>query len=149
MLLKEAMSSPALFVNAHSTVQDAAHLMREADVGFLPVISEETCLGVLTDRDIVLRVVDPGLNPAETHVAEVMSCGKCHESEQTIADNSRIVTLPEDATTEEAMRLMDECDIHRLAVCDSEKRIVGVVSRKDVTQCCSPATDSVAEELHS
>src|SRR5207244_3514644 len=102
------------------------------NVGFLPVVHEgQVCIGVLTDRDIVLRVVARGDDPAKTAVAQVMSSSARGDEVETEL-NARIASLPEDTPVEEAIQFMDERNIRRVAVVDSDYRIVGFVSRHDL-----------------
>lgn len=88
--------------------------MLEQDIGFLPVARNDRLVGALTDRDIVLRVVAEGRDPAETPVAEVMTSGAryCYADEDAghVVDN------------------MAEVRVCRLPVMDRRKRLVGVVS---------------------
>ncbi|MGE3315270.1 MAG: CBS domain-containing protein [Planctomycetaceae bacterium] len=146
MLLKNVMSTPPLIVNADTTIEETLRLMRDADVGFLPVTHDEICIGAITDDDIEQRVLNAGLPVEQTRVAQVMSSGKCDPGADIRSVNARIVSLPEDATTEEATQLMEDCHIHHLAVCDSEARIIGIVTRDDIIRSANePTHDNSAD----
>jgi CBS domain-containing protein len=101
-----------------ATVLQAARTMEEMDIGVLPVCDEHRLLGMLTDRDIVLRCVARGLPAERTVVAELMTQDArwCYD----------------DASIEEAMARMRESQIRRLAVLDRDKHLVGMVSLGDV-----------------
>ena len=100
------------------TALQAARAMEELDIGVLPVCDEHRLLGMLTDRDIVLRCVARGLPAERTVVAELMTQDArwCYD----------------DASIEEAMERMRESQIRRLAVLDRDKHLVGMVSLGDV-----------------
>jgi CBS domain-containing protein len=111
------------------TAQVAAERMKQRNVGTLIVIDEErTAIGILTDRDLALRVVAPGHDPAQVSVAEVMTA------------NPRWV---EEATPiEDAVVIMRGMGVRRLPVVDAHERVVGIVSIDDVLEL-------VTEELSS
>ena len=100
------------------TVVMAAQAMEEMDVGVLPVCDGDRLLGMLTDRDIVLRGVAHGLPADRTAVTELMTPDVCW--------------CYDDAPIEEAMDKMREAQIRRLAVVDHDKHLVGMLSLGDV-----------------
>lgn len=100
------------------TVVQAAQAMEEMDIGVLPVCDGDRLLGMVTDRDIVLRGVAHGLPADRTAVTEVMS--------------SEVCWCYDDAPIEEAMDQMREAQIRRLAVLDHDKHLVGMLSLGDV-----------------
>ena len=100
------------------TVLQAARAMEEMDIGVLPVCDGDRLLGMLTDRDIVLRGVARGLPAERTAVAELMT----HDVRWCYDDDS----------IEEAMERMRETQIRRLAVVDHDRHLVGMVSLGDV-----------------
>ena len=100
------------------TVVQAAQAMEEMDIGVLPVCDGDRLLGMVTDRDIVLRGVAHGLPADRTAVTEVMSPDVCW--------------CYDDASIEEAMDQMREAQIRRLAVVDHDKHLVGMVTLGDV-----------------
>ena len=108
------MTTGVQLVQADVSVSNAARIMLEQDIGFLPVARNERLVGALTDRDIVLRVVAEGRDPAETPVSEVMTPGAkyCYADEDVghVAGN------------------MADVHVCRLPVMDRRKRLVGVVS---------------------
>jgi CBS domain-containing protein len=120
MKVAEVMTRGVDPIDPAASVQDAATRMAELDVGGLLVGTEEGLTGVLTDRDIILRVVVEGRNPAEVTVAEVMS--------------SRLFTCREDDSVESALAEMRERQIRRMPVYDESGRVTGVVTQSDLAR---------------
>lgn len=94
---------------------EVAVKMKEWDVGAIPIVDNEKLVGMITDRDIVLRGVAEK-NPGSTKVEKIMS--------------SEMITISPDATSEQASTLMAEHQIRRLPVVENEK-LVGIVSLGD------------------
>jgi CBS domain-containing protein len=139
MQLKDVMTKVVKTVPSTATVQEAARLMERHNVGFLPVIEDDISAGVVTDRDLAIRVVAPGLDPTRTTVADVMSFGPGVGGDVDLTDLPGVATLPENTTVEEALQFMDEKQIRRVTVHDEHYRIVGIVSRADL-----PGVDHLA-----
>lgn len=134
MQLKDVMTKTVRTVPATATAQEAARLMELHDVGFLPVVDDEVSAGVITDRDLALRIVGMGRDPAKTTIAEVMTFGPGVEGDVDLTDLPGVATLPLDTELDEAVRIMDEKHVRRVTVHDEHYRIVGVVSRADLPQ---------------
>jgi CBS domain-containing protein len=110
-----------VFVSPSDTVQRAALIMLESNVGFLPVCdAERHVIGVLTDRDLVTRILAEGRSQ-ETPVRDVMTA-------------EDIVTCRPDDEIEEPGRLMREHGIGRIVVSDEENTLAGVVSLADIVR---------------
>jgi CBS domain-containing protein len=105
-------------VASSATVGEAAKLMRDEDVGSLPVVHEDQLVGVVTDRDIAVRVVAEGRDAATT-VAEVAS--------------DRPVTVEPSADVDQALQLMSEHQVRRLPVVEGG-RLVGVIAQADIAR---------------
>ena len=73
MRVAEVMSRNVVMVPAEATVVEAAELMKNYNIGFLPVVSANVLVGVLTDRDIVINAIGRGMNPNLTPVRSIMS----------------------------------------------------------------------------
>jgi len=116
--VREAMSRDVRTVSRDDTVQAAARMMLEEDAGVLPVSDGERLVGMLTDRDIALRLAAEGRDASKTRVRDVMTDEVlyCFEDEDTghVADN------------------MAEIQVNRLPVVDRDKRLVGIVSIADI-----------------
>ncbi len=125
MNVHEIMTAHARCVSPDNTLVEAAGLMRELDVGSLPVCEGDRLVGMITDRDMAIRAIAHGLDPNETLVADVMSPGVAHVA----ADDS----------VEQAARLMQERGVRRLPVLDRVQRIVGILSLGDMAVSSNPA----------
>ncbi len=98
--------------------------MVEADCGEIPVTdSANKLVGVVTDRDIVIRVVAKGKNPSSVTAAECMS--------------EPVIVVKEDATLEEVMSVMEENQIRRVPVVDASGCCCGIISQADVAHSAS------------
>ncbi|MER5638073.1 CBS domain-containing protein [Kitasatospora sp. NPDC002227] len=119
---KEIMHPGAECVRAGQTLADAARIMRERDVGALPICGEDDkLLGILTDRDIVLRCVAEGRDPAVLTAGEV-ALGR-----------PMVVEADEDA--EQVLRVMEQYRVRRLPVIDHpDHKLVGMISEADIAR---------------
>lgn len=116
---REIMTSRVEFASPDETVEDAARRLAEQDIGAMPVCNADRRLeGMLTDRDIALKVVAAGLDPKSTTVREI-----CNSAE--------VVTIGADDSVEEAVRTMKDKAVRRLPVIDGHE-VVGMVSQADV-----------------
>lgn len=123
MKVCDIMSDKVISIEQHEPVSAAAKLLKQCNIGALPVCDEQHCLrGMLTDRDIVTRCVAADADPRETPVSEIMSRG------------IRTVT-PFDEVAH-AVTLMGEDQVRRLPVMD-EGRLVGVVTLCDMARDCN------------
>jgi CBS domain-containing protein len=118
--IREVMTSNPRTIEADKLVADAAKLMRDEDVGLAPVVEGDRLVGTLTDRDIAIRVVAEGKDPASTMVREVAS--------------AEVVTVTPKQDLDEALRLMAEHQIRRVPVVEDDGRLVGVVAQADVAR---------------
>lgn len=121
MKLNEIMTKEVETVHPENTLQEAARKMRVRDVGFLPVVEGDQFVGVLTDRDIVLRTTAEGMSPNTAIGRELMT--------------SPVIYCYEDQDVEEAARLMEEHQVRRVVVLSREdNRLAGVVSLGDLAK---------------
>ena len=118
MRVVEVMTPGVEIVPADATVRDAALVMAEHDIGAVLVGPEGKPAGILTDRDIIIRVVVEGRDPGAVSAGEVMS--------------STLFTCREDDSVEAALGLMGERQVRRLPVVDADGRLVGIVARSDL-----------------
>jgi CBS domain-containing protein len=125
MRCEEAMRRDVVVVGPKTTVLEAAERMRERNLGFLPVCSNDGALvGVVTDRDIVVRACAAGLDLATTSVTSIMTKGP-------------LTCRPRGSLTV-AERTMRTARKQRLPVVDRNGRLVGVLSLSDVVQYETP-----------
>jgi CBS domain-containing protein len=124
MKVREAMAETISCAATDHTVADVARMMRDEAAGFVPVVDEERrLLGVVTDRDLVLRCLAgdaAGDDPRRMPAAAVMS-----------TDDLAVVTPDDDL--EEAARVMAELEVRRLPVL-AEGRLVGILSHGNLVQ---------------
>ena len=118
MQLKEMMTKGAKTIGADAVVVEAAKQMRESDVGALPVVQDGSLCGIVTDRDITIRATASGRDPNKTAVKDVMT--------------SEVFTCPAGSDVGEAIRLMEEKQVRRIVVTDTNNHPVGVVSLGDI-----------------
>ncbi len=118
--VRELMTSNPSTVEAHTPVMEAAEIMRRDDVGPVPLVEGDKLVGIVTDRDIVLRVV------AENRDAGATTCGE-------IASR-QLVTVDPEQTLDEARRLMAEHQVRRLPVVEEDGKLVGILAQADVAR---------------
>ena len=129
MKLNEIMTKEVEIVHSDDTLKEAAQKMRVRDVGFLPVCEGDEFVGVVTDRDIVVRTTAEGIDPDTVIGRQVMT--------------SPVVYCFDDQDVREAAKLMEEHQIRRIVVVSrDDKRIVGVVSLGDIATHVAKATSS-------
>lgn len=119
MKIKDVMSRDVEAVDPMASLEDAAQLMSDADVGSVPVVDEGRVVGVLTDRDIVVRAVAAGLDPSEARAGDIMT--------------PEVVHCHEDDDVRDAADLMEEHQIRRVVVTDGEGGLAGMVSLGDLS----------------
>jgi CBS domain-containing protein len=115
--VRDAMTEAPRSIGQSASVVEAALLMREEDIGSLPITNDETLVGMITDRDITTRVVAAAADPKMTSVADVYS--------------QDIVSVEPDNDLEEALRLMARHQVRRLPVVENG-RLVGIVAQADI-----------------
>jgi len=117
-LIKEIMSKDIEYVTDKNTLQEAAEKMLTLNVGELPIVIGDSAVGIITDRDIVVRGIAQGLDPKSTHVVNSMT-----EGIEACAENDSI---------EKAAQIMSEKKIRRLPVMDTDGKMSGMVSLRDL-----------------
>jgi CBS domain-containing protein len=118
MQVSEIMSKDIGCVDAASPLTVAAEMMRQLNVGALPVKKQDDVVGLLTDRDIVVRGVAVGADPMSTPVQDVMS------PEPVFCEASESV--------EEAANIMKRKQVRRLLVTGEDRKLIGIVSLGDL-----------------
>jgi CBS domain-containing protein len=132
--VREVMTSKLCSIDADESVAYAAKMMRDEDVGVAPIVEGDRLVGVLTDRDVTVRVVAERRDPDQTNVTEVMS------------DN--LVTLDPDQDLDEALQLMARNQVRRLPVVEEDGRLVGILAQADVAKEADEArTGEVVEQI--
>jgi CBS domain-containing protein len=112
--VKELMETNLVLISPDATLAEAAQKMKQADCGFLPVGEDNKPLGIITDRDIVIRAIAAGKSPSEVKVRDCMTDDVC--------------SCQESDSLEEAAHVMSEHKVSRLVVKDSSGGICGVLT---------------------
>jgi CBS domain-containing protein len=115
--VQDVMTTRPRAVTPQTSLSDVAELMETDDVGAVPIVDGDRLVGIVTDRDIVVRAIAKGKDPRGMPAAEVSS--------------RDLVTVNPDDDLSDALKLMAQYQVRRLAVTEGE-RLVGVVSQADV-----------------
>lgn len=130
-LAKDVMTPEPQCCSPESTLNEVANLMVEADCGEIPVVgASNRLIGVVTDRDIVCRVVAKGKNPSAVTAGECMT--------------QPVVAVQADTTLHEVVAVMEENQIRRVPVIDAQGCCCGIIAQADVAMV---ARDSETGEL--
>jgi CBS domain-containing protein len=116
MNIREVMTPNPQYVSPRDSIQNAARIMRDCDTGAVPVVENGRPVGILTDRDIVVRAVADG-GQLNRPVSDIVS--------------QNVVCVTPDMSTKEAEHLMSEHQVRRLPVVEGD-RLVGIVSLGDI-----------------
>jgi len=117
---RDIMTPDAQCIGENDTVLDAAKRLAELNVGSMPICGEDDRLkGMLTDRDIVVKVLAQGKDPASVRAGELG------------AGDGNTITIGADDSVEEALQTMIQHKVRRLPVID-DRRLVGIISQADV-----------------
>ncbi len=116
--VKNALSREVRYCDRQTTLKEAADKMKMYDIGALPVVENDKVVGLLTDRDMVVRTISEGHDPNQSRVGDAMTEG--------------VVTIYEDDSIESAAELMKKNQIRRLVVLNREDKLAGVTSLGDL-----------------
>ncbi|MDF2697555.1 MAG: hypothetical protein K0S65_5938 [Labilithrix sp.] len=135
MKLAELMHRKVRVIDEDATVRDAARKMSTFDIGALPVCKDGRIVGLVTDRDIIVRSLARGGAPDDDRVADAMT--------------RKVAWCFDDASIDEALEKMSTRQIQRLIVVDRDKKLVGIVSVADLVQQqkAPEAASQVVEEI--
>lgn len=133
MLVREVMRDKAEVIHFDRSVEEAASIMKRGNFGSLPIEQNDKMIGMITDRDIVVRVVATGKDPKTTKVVDCMSEG--------------ISYCFEDEDIEAIARKMASVQVRRLPVVSRNKRLVGIVSLTDMAR--KAKNDKLTQEIVS
>ncbi|TDB75672.1 CBS domain-containing protein [Micromonospora sp. KC723] len=124
--VSDVMTKQVVYLPAETTLDEAARVMKEADIGDVVVTEGATLAGLLTDRDIVVRAVAERSDPAATTIGSIIT--------------REVVMIEQHCTAAEAASLMRERNIRRVLVCDNERKLVGIVSLGDLAMQLDPTS---------
>jgi len=114
----DVMTRRVVYLPDGTTLDEAAQAMRDRGIGDVVVTHGPTMVGVVTDRDIVVRAIAENLPPKSTTLADITS----HE----------LIMVEQSATVEEAVQAMRDRAVRRLLVCDADRKVVGIISLSDI-----------------
>ena len=137
MKARDIMTTSPSVVTPEETAKHAAQIMRDLDVGFVPVVEKKSTMrvvGVLTDRDLVIRGVAEGHVPSETRVRDCMTRGP-------------IASVGMDENLPQVIATMEEAEVRRVVVVDTAKRLVGVIAQADLATKVGPTEPHVVEHM--
>jgi CBS domain-containing protein len=131
VLVREAMKGNPFTVKPKTSVKEVANIMRDNGIGNCIVVSNKP-LGIITESDIIKKVVAEDLKASEVNVEEIMS--------------SPIIVIDPYAPLEEAMKTMGKCNIRRLPVVEKGK-LIGIITNKDISKI-SPILHEISREWY-
>lgn len=112
--VEDVMVHDVVTIDASAPIIEAARRMRQGNVGSLPVVSDGRLIGMVTDRDLIVRAIADGADPSSARVGD-------------FATRDPVCVRPE-TSVDEAMEAMGECQIGRLPVVDADNRVIGIVT---------------------
>ncbi|RIV36429.1 CBS domain-containing protein [Micromonospora radicis] len=120
----DVMTRQVIYLPAETTLDEAARVMKEADIGDVVVTDGATLAGLLTDRDIVVRAVAANSDPTTTTIGSITT--------------REVVMIEQNCSAGDAAALMRERGVRRVLVCDVERKLVGIVSLGDLAVQLDP-----------
>jgi CBS domain-containing protein len=114
----EVMTRKVVYLPQGTMLDEAAQAMRDQGIGDVVVTAGPTMIGLVTDRDIVVRAIAENLPPRQTTLGEITS--------------RELIMVEQSATVEEAVQAMRTRGVRRLLVCDADRKVTGILSLSDV-----------------
>jgi CBS domain-containing protein len=134
--IQDIMTRDVQTISPQDTVQRAAQLMDELNVGAIPVLDADKLVGMITDRDITVRSVAVGQDPGSTRVNDVMS--------------TDVRTCTSGQSVDEVMAQMGDAQVRRIPVIDEQsQKVIGIVSLGDVATKHPADVDRTLDEISS
>ena len=131
--IRDVMTPSPRTVESSAPVQEAAKIMRDEDVGAIPIVENGSLVGIVTDRDIALNVVAEGKD-GSTPVSQIAA--------------GDVVTIDPDQSLDEALRLMAQHQVRRLPVVEEDGKPVGIIAQADIArQADDQKTGEVVEQI--
>jgi CBS domain-containing protein len=140
MQVSEILTREVETIRPETSAREAAQRMRSMDVGALPVCDGRRLLGMVTDRDLTLRILAEGRDPNATPVQDAMTPDVCYAFE--------------DDDVQRAAQIMKDNQIRRLPVVDRDKHLVGILAIGDIAthatdQLSGDTLEKISEPTHS
>jgi CBS domain-containing protein len=124
--VRDVMTRQVVYLPVGTPLDEAARAMRDADIGDVVVTDGPNLFGMVTDRDIVVRAVAENRSPAATTIGSIVT--------------REVVMIEQHCTAGEAAALMRDRGIRRVLVCDSDRKLVGIVSLGDLAMQLDPTS---------
>ena len=118
--VRDIMTPDPACVSEKDSIREVARIMAREDTGIVPVVEGKKVIGMITDRDIVVRLVAEGKDPANARVNEAMT--------------KNVRAVKEDSTVSEVLYVMSRAQVRRVPVVNDRDEIVGIVSMGDVAE---------------
>ena len=131
--ISEIMTRDVKVISPDDNLQQAAQIMRDLDIGAIPVCNGKRIVGMITDRDITIRSVAEGRMPADVRVSDVMT--------------DKVLWCFEDQTVGEVLQQMGDQQVRRIPVVSRDMELTGVVSLGDLAIRDNADTDSALENI--
>jgi len=131
LMVRDVMTKAVKTVRIDSTIREVVQKMNKFDIGSIVVVDDRRPVGIITERDILRRIVEQYIDPSIVKVNEIMS--------------QPLMTVDPDASIEESARLMAKKQIKKLPVVENG-RLVGIITSMDIMRA-APKLVSILEEL--
>ena len=132
--IRDVMTSNPVCVSERDSIREVARIMAREDTGVVPVVDGKRIIGMITDRDIVVRLVAEGRDPANAHVNEAMT--------------KNVRAVKENDSVSDALNIMSSAQVRRVPVVNDSNEIVGIVSMKDLADTGSQQ-DKIGQAVES
>ena len=118
--IRAVMTPDPVCVSESDSIREVARIMAREDTGVVPVVDGKKIIGMITDRDIVVRLVAEGKDPSNAHVNEAMT--------------KNVRAVKETDSVNDAINVMSSSQVRRVPVVNDRNEIVGIVSMKDLAE---------------
>lgn len=136
MKVKDCMCNNVCYITPNSTIKDCAKLMCDNHVGCIPVCdNSKNIVGLVTDRDVILRSIACDKDVNTTPISEIMTC--------------KVYCCDEESDIKEAEKMMSDYQIRRLPVVDPNNKIIGIITLGDLAKNTNITTDDVSTTLEN
>jgi CBS domain-containing protein len=132
VIVKEAMKANLAIVKPTTSVLDAAKIMKKRKLGNILIVEKKRPIGILTESDILRKIVAEGKNAKDIQVKNVMS--------------TPVIVIDPYVTLEEAMKTMGKCNVRRLPVIENNE-LIGIITQKDISSI-SPILHEISREWY-
>lgn len=132
VIVKEAMKTNLAIVKPTTSVLDAAKIMKKRKLGNIIIVEKKRPIGILTESDILRKIVAEGKNAKDIQVKNVMS--------------TPVIVIDPYVTLKEAMKTMGKCNVRRLPVIENNE-LIGIITQKDISRI-SPILHEISREWY-